>query len=171
MATFNETRAPTSRKYIGEEGIPPTNWSNTFQTFWLHSSVFALEEQPEKLNSQSFFTSKKLFGGYFQWNACTYYQKICSRTRYPNAKLIKNILTFLVALLGFCFTKTIRKAKFSEFFYIKETLWWLLSMKRVHFLPENMWLNKVLRRHIDEKYIKFFGHTPPFLLYKINLKN
>ena len=58
MATFNEMRAPTSRKYVVEQGILMPTWS--------HSSVFALEKQPKKLNSQSFFTSKLHFGGYFQ---------------------------------------------------------------------------------------------------------
>ena len=46
MATFNETHTPTSRKYVGEQGIVMLNWSETSQTFWLHSSGFALEKQP-----------------------------------------------------------------------------------------------------------------------------
>ena len=176
MTTFNETLAPTFRKYVDEQGIVMPNWSKTFQTFWPHSSDFALEKQPKKLNfqrflnskrpfggyfqwnaysyfqrivmpngsktSQSFwsyssvfalekqpkklnfqrffdikkqpkklnfqrfFTSKRPFGGYFQWNACGCFQKICSWTRYSNAKLIKNISISLVALLHFCFIKT-----------------------------------------------------------------
>ena len=32
-ATFNETRAPTSRKYVAEEDIVMSNWSKTFPTF------------------------------------------------------------------------------------------------------------------------------------------
>ena len=50
MATFNEARAATSRKYVAEEGIVMPNWSKTFQTLWLHSSVFALEKQPKNLD-------------------------------------------------------------------------------------------------------------------------
>ena len=46
MANFSETRAPTFRKYAAEQCIIMPNWSKTFQTFWLHSSVFALEEKP-----------------------------------------------------------------------------------------------------------------------------
>ena len=69
MATFNETRAPTSRKYVAGQGIVMSDWSKTFQTFWSHSSVFALEKQPKNLNFQRFFTSRRPFGGYFQWNA------------------------------------------------------------------------------------------------------
>ena len=42
-ATFNETRAPTSRKYLAEQGLVMRTWSRAFQTFWLHSSVFALD--------------------------------------------------------------------------------------------------------------------------------
>ena len=43
MATFNETRAPTSRKYAVKQSIVMTNWSKTFQPFWSYSSVFGLE--------------------------------------------------------------------------------------------------------------------------------
>ena len=54
MATFNEkTRAPTSRKYVAEQGIVMPNWSKTFQTFQSHFSVFALEKQPKNLKETS----------------------------------------------------------------------------------------------------------------------
>ena len=54
MATVNETRPPTASKYVAEQGILMQNWSKTFQTFWLRSSVFALEKQPKNLDFQSF---------------------------------------------------------------------------------------------------------------------
>ena len=54
MASFSGTRAPTSRKYVVEQGSPPSNLSKTFQTFWSHTSILLLEKQPEKLNFQSF---------------------------------------------------------------------------------------------------------------------
>ena len=66
MATFSETCAPTSKKYVAEQGILMSNSSNTFQNFWSHFSIYALEKQTLKLNFQSFFNSKTLFGGYFQ---------------------------------------------------------------------------------------------------------
>ena len=47
VATFNETHAPASRKYVAEQGIVMPNLSKTFKTFWLHSSVFSLEKQPK----------------------------------------------------------------------------------------------------------------------------
>ena len=65
VATFNESRAPTSRKYVAEQGIVIPNWLKTFQTIWSHSSAFALEKQSKNLNFQSVFTSKRPFGGYF----------------------------------------------------------------------------------------------------------
>ena len=64
---------------------------------------FCFRKQPKKLNFQRFLTSKRPFGGYFQCNACTYFQKICSWIRYSNDKLIKNISNFLVTLFRFCF--------------------------------------------------------------------
>ena len=105
VATFNETCAPTSRKYVAEQGIVMVNLSKTFRSFWFHSSVYTLKKLPKNLNFKSSFTSNRPFGGYFQWNACTYFQKISSWTRHSNAKLIRNIWNFLVALLPFCFRK------------------------------------------------------------------
>ena len=106
VATVNETRAPTSRKHVSEKGIVNSSWSKTFQSFSSHSYVFPLKKEPKNLNFQSFFTSNRPFGGYFRWNACTYFQKICSWTRYSDAKLIQNISHFLVALLCFYFWRT-----------------------------------------------------------------
>ena len=63
VATFSETCAPTFTKYVADQGIVMRNWSKTFQIFWSHSFVFALEKQPNNLNFQSFFTSKRPFGG------------------------------------------------------------------------------------------------------------
>ena len=63
VATFSETRAPTSRKYVDEQGIVMPNWSKTSQTFWLLFTVFTLEKQPENLNFQKVFTSKRPFLG------------------------------------------------------------------------------------------------------------
>ena len=50
VATFSETHAPTSRIYVVEQDIRMANWSKTFQTFWLHFTVFVLEKQPKNLN-------------------------------------------------------------------------------------------------------------------------
>ena len=116
VVTFNETRAPTSIKYVAEKAIEMPDWSKTFQTFWSHHSVFAIEKLPKNLNFQSFFTSNKPSGGYFHWNACTDFQKRSSWTRYSDAKSIKNISNFLVALLHFCYRKTTESSKFLEFF-------------------------------------------------------
>ena len=118
VGSFNEAHAPTCRIYVVRQGLPTPNYAKKFQTFWLHSSVFALEKEPEKLHFQSFFSSKKPFGGYFQWNACTYFQKIYSWRRFTDAKLFKNLWTFLVAFLRFCFRKTTWTAKFSESCYL-----------------------------------------------------
>ena len=63
VATFNETRAPTSGKYVTKQDIKIQNWSKIFQTFWSHSSVFALEKQAKNLNFQSVLTSDRPFGG------------------------------------------------------------------------------------------------------------
>ena len=66
MGTFNERRAPNSRKDVAEQGIVMPNSSKTCQTFMSHSSVFALPNQPKTLNFPSFFISNRPFGDYFQ---------------------------------------------------------------------------------------------------------
>ena len=71
----------------------------------MHSSIFALEKQPKNLIFQSILTFNTPFGGYFQWNACIEFQKICSWIVYSDAKFIKKISKILVALLRFCFRK------------------------------------------------------------------
>ena len=55
MATFNERRVQTSRKYVAEQGIVMPNSSKTFPTFRSHSCVFALEKKPKNLIFDSFF--------------------------------------------------------------------------------------------------------------------
>ena len=44
VATFNETRAPTSGKYVAGQVIVMPNLSKTFQTVLSHSPVLTLEK-------------------------------------------------------------------------------------------------------------------------------
>ena len=73
----------------------------------MHSFFLALEKQPKNLNFHNVFSSNRHFGGYFEGKVCTYYQKICSWRSYSDAKLIKIISNFLVALLRICFRKAL----------------------------------------------------------------
>ena len=91
---YFQWKTPISRKYIAEKGIAMLNWPKTFQTFSFRSSIFVLEKQPKIINFESFLTSNRLVGGYFQWKTYTDFRNICSWTRYINAKLIKNISNF-----------------------------------------------------------------------------
>ena len=76
MATFSETFAVTSKKYVSEPGMSILNFSEKLQFFWSHSSSFSLEKQTEKLNFHGLFISKIILSGYFQCNVCTHFQKI-----------------------------------------------------------------------------------------------
>ena len=53
MATFRETCAVPSRKYVSKPGMIIQTLSEKLQFFWSHASVFALERQLKKLNFQS----------------------------------------------------------------------------------------------------------------------
>ena len=50
MATFNETRAPISRKYATQKGIVMPNLLSKLQFPLLRSSTFPLEKQPKNLS-------------------------------------------------------------------------------------------------------------------------
>ena len=69
MITFNEKRAPTSIKYEAESDIIMTNFFQSLQVFWPHSSVFAVEKQPENLSFQSFFNSQRLVAAFSEMGA------------------------------------------------------------------------------------------------------
>ena len=138
MPTFNETRALPFKKFKAEKGIVMTNWSKSFPIFMSNSSVSAIQKQPINLNFRIFLKSNRRSGGYFQWNVCTNFLKIYSRTSYRNTKLIKNISNLLIVLLHFRFRQATLKSKFCEFFLPLIDPLTLLSMKCVHRLPENL---------------------------------
>ena len=104
VAIFNVTRAPTSRKYVVQQGLPTPIWLKIFQNFWSHSLVFALEATLN-LNYHSLFISKRIVGVYFQRNVCTFLQKISIWNMRDFLKLIWETLAFLFGLLGFCLRK------------------------------------------------------------------
>ena len=116
MATFSETRPPTFRENVAQQGIVMPNSSKTFQTFWSDSIVFLFKRQPKNLISQSVFTANRFFGGDFQWNACTYFQEIYSWTGYSDTKWSKNLSNLMVTFLHFCFCKATLKSKFQKVF-------------------------------------------------------
>ena len=126
------------------------NWSKTFQKFWSHSSVLSLEKQPANLNFQSFFISDRPFGDYFQWNECAYFQKICNLARHCDAKLIKNISKFLVALLRFGFRKEPKSLNFHIFLGSNRPfVGYIQWMAYTYFQKICIWT-----RYIDPKLIK-----------------
>ena len=135
MATFSDTCAPSSRKYVAEKGLMMPNLWQTRQSFWLHSSFFLLERYPKNLNFQSFYTTKTSFDGDFQWELCTNFQKKCSWDRYNYVKFFQVTSTFLVAGSTFVFRKS--------FLPLKEAWRWLLSVRRVRSLPDDMKWNKL----------------------------
>ena len=58
--------------------------------------------------------------------------------------MVKKTWNTLIALLLFSFKTT----PFFRIFYFWKDHWWLLWLKRVHPLPENIWLNKVWNNSI-----------------------
>ena len=82
--------------------------------FWRsHSSFISLEDQPKNLNFHGSFISKILLGGYFQWNMCTQFQKICIWPSHEYSKFIIKTTIFLVFII-FLSLKELLVATFSE---------------------------------------------------------
>ena len=119
MATFSETCAPPSRKYVGEQGIVMANLSQKLQFLWWHSSVFPLEKQPKKLIFQRFFTFKTPFGGYFQGNVYTHFQKVCIKIRQNISDLAEKFQVFWSHSSVFVLENIKLKSKFQTFFTSK----------------------------------------------------
>ena len=94
MATFHETRAPTSIKYAAEQDITMPNLSQSLQLFWSHSSVFALEKYPKNQNFRSIFASKKL--------SLAIFSEMCALTSRYVAQLGIVISNLLRTLQHFC---------------------------------------------------------------------
>ena len=161
VATFNETRALTSRKYVAAQAIVIRNWSKLFQTFWSHSSVFALEKQPENLNFHTVFTSKRPFGGYFQFNACSYFQKKCSWTWCSDAKLIKDISKLFGRAPLFLLLKI-----FGVFWPLKQLC--VSNFCGVYTLSENNMLVRCVSWYqIRFRHLKFYAFTALVFFRKI----
>ena len=186
MATFNEKRVPTFRKYAAEQDIIMPNLSQSLQFFLYRLLCFCFRKFPQKPKFVEYFCLIKFFAGYFQWNMFTHFQIVCSWTRYSDYKSLTDTSIFLFALLHCCFRKVPLKSEFSEIFlplkevsikvcthfpkicswtrcnnskcirftpiflvpllrfclrkqfFTSKKLWWLLSVKHVHLLPENM---------------------------------
>ena len=117
VPTFNETRVPTSRKYVAEQGIVMPISSKTFQTFSFHSSVFALEKQPNKSKFSGFFNLWETLWWLFSMK---HFQKICSWARGSDAKLTATISNFLVVLLRFGFKMQVKNLNFQSFLSSKK---------------------------------------------------
>ena len=66
MVTFNERCAPTSRKYVAQQGIAMTDLLEKLKFLWLHTSVYAQQKQQLNLNFRSFLKSKHPFVATFE---------------------------------------------------------------------------------------------------------
>ena len=60
MAGFSETVAPTSRWYVGKQGVIIPNVSDILQSYWSNSSVFASGKYSKNLSFNSVLPLKKL---------------------------------------------------------------------------------------------------------------
>ena len=121
VANFNESRAPSLRKYVAEEGIPTTNWSKLFKILNITSSFLLYKNNLKNKICRAFLPLKNPLMATSN-ETCAPTPRKKNRWRgYSPTELIKYIWNFLVELLGVCFTK-ISEAKTVRLYYIWETL-------------------------------------------------
>ena len=122
VTTSSEACVLTSRKNVSKPGMSIPDLSEKIMIFLAAVLRFCFKKAAKNLNFQSFFISNKSFGGYFQWNLYTHFQKVCSWARYNNAQFMIDTSVFLVAFLCFCFTKTtLKMLSFQGFFTPKRS--------------------------------------------------
>ena len=93
------------------------NLIKNIQTFWLHSSFFALEKWPENLNFQSLFTSNisdPLVAFFNEMRAPTSRKYVAEKGN--DAKLIKTISNFLSHFSVFALEKPPKHLNFQSLF-------------------------------------------------------
>ena len=73
--------------------------------------------------------------------------------------------------LQFCWSQPRLLLLKRVFLPLKEASQWLLSVRRVNSLPDNMKWNKLYQFQIYQRHSKIFGHTSLFLPQKSILKN
>ena len=122
VANVNERHTTTSRKYVAEQVIVVLKWSNTFQTFWTHSSVFALEKQPKNLNFSSVFTYNRIIGGYFQKTHAPTSRKYVTEEGRVLPNWSKTVQTFWSHSYVFAFEKQPKNITFRVFLPLTDTL-------------------------------------------------
>ena len=120
MVSFNETHAPTFRNCVIEQDLPMPNWSKTFETFWLHSSIFALQKQPENLNVKSSLAfRKRLVASFTETCAPTSRKYVVERSWLP-LNLSKAFKTYWLDSSVFALEKQLEKLNFHSFFTSKK---------------------------------------------------
>ena len=136
VATFNETRAPTSTRYVTEQGIVMPNWWKTIQTFLSQWSVFALEKQSINLNTMFLPLTNPLLATFKETHAPTSDKDVAEQfIMMPNSS--NTFQTFWSHNYVFDSEKETKNLNF-QCFYLYETLWGLLLMKRMQLLLENI---------------------------------
>ena len=121
MATFNESHAPTSRNQVSELSIIMPNLLQAHQSFWLHSSVFALENQPKNAKFLYFLPLKKRLVGSFSKACALTFRKYISKTDVIILNLSDKLNIFWLHSSVFVLEKQPKNLDFQSFFTFKRS--------------------------------------------------
>ena len=136
MATFSETCASTSRKYVAEKGLMMPNLWQTRQSFSLHSSFFVLERYLKSLNFKwVFIILKQALMVTFSENSTPTFRKNVAEGDVIMSNFFKS-LQFFWSQSPLLLLKRV-------FLPLKEAWRWLLSMRWVRSLVDDMKWNKL----------------------------
>ena len=120
MASFSETRGPTFKNYVAEQGIPLPNWLKTFQFFWLHSPGFFIEKKTEELNFHCFLAPRNLLVASFNEVYAPTFRKHLVEQGLPTQIWSKTFLTFWLHSPSFALEKQLEKLNFKSFSTFKK---------------------------------------------------
>ena len=118
MGTFNEARAPTSRKHAAEKVIVMPNWTKSFETSWLHCSVFVLKMQLKNLKNQSFLPLGDSLVATFNELRASSSRKDVAEQGIVMPNWSKTFLAFWLHFSVFALEKQPKNLYFQGFFYL-----------------------------------------------------
>ena len=118
-----------------------------------HSSIFISNNGFKNVNFWDSLTSKRTFGSYFWWNACTHFQKICSCLRHGHCKINLKIQISLVTPLRPCFRIITSKMLIFEVCLLLKTLLATTLIETPEFTSRNYEVNWTFQNHKKHKLL------------------
>ena len=141
-----------------------SDWSETFKPFGHIICVFVLEKQPKNLHFKSYFTTKRHFGGYFQWNVSPTSRKYVAEQGIMMPSLWQILHSFWSHSSVFFSEKYPENLNFQGFFTTKTSFDGYFQWEACTNCSEKMQLSQIQLCWVFSISFNVFGRTSSFLL-------